>query len=184
MEIIVSIKSLTVLAATLGFIGSTAFAVGSNDDTPPKPTGTTQICERGMVYDAQSKTCLNAKSEILDDDTRYTAARELAYAGQYENALTVLASAENQNDPRILNYYGFTNRKLGNTDIAMQYYQAALDIAPEYILARSYMGQGMLAAGDRSGAQKQLAIIKDLGGQKSWAYSALAQALHGSKSNY
>ena len=55
----------------------------------------------------------------------------------------------------------------------------ALKIDPNYILARSYMGQAMISEGDFVGAREQLIQIADRGGKDSWAYTALNKALHG-----
>lgn len=171
----------TVLALSLA---APAFAVGSSDSEPPKTTKTTTECEKGQVFDEKTKTCLDSKSEAVTDDDRYHAARELAYAGEYDRAMLVLASADNQNDPRILNYYGFTNRKLGNDTEAMEFYQAALAIDPDYILARSYMGQGLAAQGDLAGAVAQLDEIRLRDGTESWAYASLEKAIAGSPSDW
>jgi tetratricopeptide (TPR) repeat protein len=161
----------------------TAHAVGSDDSKPPKPTETSTECEKGQVFDQETKTCLDVKSESMTDDLRYEGARELAYGERYDEALEILATAENPKDPRILNYKGFVNRKLGKTDIAMAFYSEALEINPDYILARSYMGQGLAASGDVAAAKAQLAEIAARGGEDTWAYEALSKALAG-KSTY
>ena len=59
----------------------------------------------------------------------------------------------------------------------MEYYARALAIDPDYVLARSYMGQGMVADGDMAGAKAQLAEIRDRGHQDSWAYVMLENAI-------
>lgn len=164
-------NTLLALAATasLAFAGS-AFAAGGDGDA-----NATQ-CADGKVYDEASKSCVDKKSE-LNDDTIYRAARDFAYAGKYDDALAMLKRAKNQNDPRILNYYGFTNRKLGNVDLAMDYYQRAIAIDGNYLLARSYMGQGLVQQGDLEGARAQLVEIRDRGGKDTYAYKALYEAL-------
>jgi len=172
------------ISAVLFALAAPAFAAGSDSTTPPTSTSTTTKCEKGQVFDDKTQKCLDAKSEAVTDDDRYHAARELAYNGKYDRALKVLASAENQEDPRILNYYGFTNRKLGNSDEAMEFYQAALAVDPDYILARSYMGQGLAAAGDLAGATEQLEEIALRGGRDSWAYESLMRAIGGVAVDY
>ena len=178
---------IAVTLATLT-LAAPAFAAGSSGSadttTPPTATETSTQCAAGQIFDTQSQSCLDVKSEVFTDDDLYEAARELAYAGDYERTLEVLAEAEDQNDPRILNYYGFTNRKMGNTDAAMTYYQAALEVDPGYILARSYMGQGMAASGDIAGAEAQLVQIAALGGEDTWAYASLHKAIGGEQSDY
>ena len=114
---------------------------------------------------------------MFTDDVLYVSARDLAYDGKFENAIHLLQLAENQDDPRILNYLGFSNRKMGRTAIAMEYYARALEINPDYILARSYIGQGLVADGDMAGAKAQLAEIRDRGHSDSWAYVMLENAI-------
>lgn len=154
-------------------------AAGSDSTEPPVKTETTQKCKDGKIWDVKKEKCVEAQSGALSDDDLYNAARELAYDGQYANALHVLAAASNQNDPRILNYKGFSLRKSGHFADGMKFYQAALDIDPNYILARSYMGQAMISDGDFIGAKEQLIQIADRGGKDTWAYAALNMALHG-----
>lgn len=179
----VSFFSTALVAASL-MIAAPAAVQAAGEDKPPKTTNTTKKCKQGRVYDATTKKCLKVESHNFTDDQLYLAAREMAYDGQYLNALHVLDAAENQNDPRILNYRGFTNRKLGNHAVAMEFYEAALSIDPDYILARSYMGQGLLAYGDEVGALAQLAEIRERGGRNTWSYTALSLALRGTPTNY
>ena len=165
-------------------VSTSALAAGSDSSEPPAPTQTTKTCKKGKVWDKKTKKCLKVKASLFSDDTLYEAAREMAYAGQYDHAMNVLDVAANQNDPRILNYKGFVNRKQGNTDKAMNYYQAALKINPDYILARSYMGQGLVASGKLKEARAQLQEIEARGGRNTWAYAALDKALMGQMSDY
>lgn len=168
-------RLLTLTAALL--FPMAAYAAGSTDSSPPKPTQTTKVCKDGKIWDKQTKSCVDAKESRLDDDTRYAAVRELAYAGEYAEALYVLAAMSDQNESRVLTYYGFTHRKAGRAYIGMQYYQAALKSDPDNILARSYMGQGLVAAGDIDAARIQLAEIEARGGHASWPQTSLRKAI-------
>ncbi|NNE89803.1 MAG: tetratricopeptide repeat protein [Silicimonas sp.] len=169
---------LTLSFATLA---SAAFAAGGDEDTPPTPTQTTTVCEDNQVYDEETKSCVAADEQSLHDTQRYNAVRELAYAGDYDRALSVLAAAKNPMDPRFLNYQGFISRKQGDIAKAIFFYQQALAIDPDYNLARSYMGQGLFAAGDIAGAEAQLSEIAARGGKQGWPYRALAMTLNGIK---
>lgn len=164
-------NSFLALAATasLAFAGS-AFAAGGGNDASQ-----TQ-CSNGKVYDEASKSCVDQKSE-LNDDTIYNAARQFAYAGKYDDALKMLKRAKNQNDTRILTYYGYTNRKLGNVDVAFDYYNRAISADANNLLARSYMGQGLVQEGKLEEARAQLVEIRDRGGKGTYAYEALYEAL-------
>ncbi|KAJ54580.1 hypothetical protein ACMU_17900 [Actibacterium mucosum KCTC 23349] len=154
-----------------------ALAVGSDDFKPPKTTETTTECTDGQIYDETTKTCVDAKESSLGDDVLYQAVREFAYAGQYDAAKRAMDAMSNQQDDRVLTYRGFVNRKLGNTELAMQYYSAALTKNPDNLLARSYMGQGLAKAGNMPAARIQLSEIRARGGADTWAEIALADAI-------
>ena len=178
-------KHTTLIAAMFAASVSTmAFGAGSDSSEPPKPTETTAKCPEGFVYVPEDNVCRKPKETNFTDDQIYNNARELAYDGQYETALDLLDMAKNPNDPRILNYKGFANRKAGHADVAMSYYQAALDIDPNYILARSYMGQGLVAEGKIDEALAQLEEIEARGGRDTWAWAALDKAIHGEVTNW
>ena len=169
------------LLAAAFLIPSAAFAVGSNDTSPPKPTETTMECSDGQVWDADAKECVNPQSGSLLDDELYKAAREFAYAGQFDNTLKVLAAMSDPMDDRVLTYKGFVNRKLGHTELGNEFYLQALAVNPDNILARSYMGQGMVEAGDLIAAREQLIEIRLRGGQGTWAEAALQTAIESGK---
>lgn len=171
-----SVAPIVALGLMLGQVN----AVGSDDSTPPTPTQTSKDCKDGQIWDKDTKTCVSAKQGMFDDDTLYEAARELAYADQYENAIDLLQLASNPEDPRILNYLGFSNRKAGRMEVGMGYYKEALKRDPDYILARSYMGQAYLQQNKRNAAREQLLEIEARGGKGTWAHTALVQAIKGS----
>ena len=135
-------KSSAMMALTAGFLLTAslhAFAAGTeNDETAPPPKSkTTTECTDGKVWDKDKKECVKPKESGFNDDQLFQAAREFAYAGQYDNAITVLKLAKNQDDPRILNYLGYSNRKAGRMELGMSYYRKALQRDENYILARS-----------------------------------------------
>ncbi|MGY3436859.1 MULTISPECIES: tetratricopeptide repeat protein [unclassified Marinovum] len=158
-----------------------AFAVGSDtsaeETTPPKPTETTLDCVDGQVWDAETAACVEVESQLLDDDTLYGAAREFAYAGQYDAARTAVLAMAVQDDGRAETYLGFTARKMGDWDAAKAHYDRAIAQNPDNILARSYMAQGLVERGDKAGAELQLTEIRARGGQGSWAEAALEEAI-------
>lgn len=166
--------STLISAALIGLsIPTYAYAAGSGDDSSATTTATK--CEAGEVYDKKLEKCVVLKSAT--DDALYENAMGLAYRGEYQTAIDLLKVVKNQEDPRVLNYMGFSHRKLGMNDKAMDYYARALDINPDYILARSYMGQGLVSDGDLVGAKVQLTEISARGGEGSWAYRMLDNAI-------
>lgn len=158
------------------FSASLAFAAGSDDPIPPTPSPTSTECPRGQVWDEGRRICVGARSSALDDDLRYNAVRELAYAGKLDHASDVL-DAMQAGDDRVLTYRGFIARQQGDWAQALAYYQDALRANPDNILARSYMGQGYVLQGEIPAAQVQLQEIRDRGGRGSWAEASLLRAL-------
>ena len=91
---------------------------------------------------------------MLDDDSIYEAGRDLAMAGRYGEAITVLGLAADKTDPRILNYLGYSHRKSGRIQVGLGYYQEALRINPDYTLVREYLGEAYIQLGDVASAQE------------------------------
>ena len=114
---------------------------------------------------------------MLDDDSLYEAGRGLAMAGRYGEAITVLGYVANKADPRVLNYLGFSHRKSGRIQVGLGYYEEALRINPDYVLAREYLGEAYLTLGDLASAQDQLNEILKRCGKGCREYSQLSQEL-------
>lgn len=171
---------ITVLAAALTLpltVAAPLYAAGGGGETAPKPTQTSTDCTGVQVWDEETKSCVAPKESRLDDDQLYQAVRELAYAGRYNDAQGVLDAMSDQSDDRVLTYRGFTARKLGQMDVAMTFYQQALDANPDNLLARSYMGQGLVTQGDSVAALTQLREINARGGADTWAAKSLRTAI-------
>jgi tetratricopeptide (TPR) repeat protein len=154
-----------------------AFAAGSDDTEPPKPTATTTECTDGMVWDEDKKECIKAEDSSLNDDQRFLAVREFAYAGQPEAAMHVLATMTEGQTDRVLTYTGFLNRQMGNWEAGLAAYEMALEINPDNILARSYYGQALVLMNETTLATVQLDEIRVRGGAGTWAETALADAI-------
>jgi tetratricopeptide (TPR) repeat protein len=154
-----------------------ANAAGSDDSNPPTPTETTTECKEGLVWDEKTKACVAPEDARLDNDTRFKAVRELAYADQPEAALRVLAAMTEGETDRVLTYKGFAHRKAGRIEEGIAYYNAALTQNPDNLLARSYMGQGLVEMGEMDLARLQRDEIRARGGEATWAFAALDRAL-------
>lgn len=166
------------LATAVALAPSFAFAVGDLEDiTPPTTTSTTSECEGAQIWDKKTETCVAAVESRFNDAERYGAVRELAHAGAYGRALDILGTFENALDDGRLTYLGFVTRQMGEVDSAMNWYQAALDVNPNNLLARSYMGQALLSQGDAEMARAQLREIRARGGRETWPERALELAL-------
>ena len=154
-----------------------AFAAGSDDAEPPKPTETTLECVKGEIFDEKTQKCVKPEGAMLDNDQRFDAVRELAYAGRTTDALRVLASMTEGETDRVLTYTGFLNRQAGDWEAGLAAYDRALVQNPDNILARSYLGQAYVLMNELQLASLQLTEIRARGGAGSWADTALATAI-------
>lgn len=152
------------------------YAAGGGGSTAPKPTNTTKKCLFGRVYDKDAGRCVKPDKTNFTEDELYDAVRELAYDGQHEHAQDILRIMD-QNDDRVLTYWGFTYRKMGELELANVFYNNAIETNPDNILARSYMGQGFVAEGRTDLAIEQWREIKARGGEGTWAEASLREAI-------
>ena len=181
---------LTHVVATLALplvLAGPAYAAGGGDETTTKPltTKTSKECKGVQVWDKKTKSCVNPEESSLDQRELGEAVRELAYAGRNEDAQGILRVLNNQESDLALTYWGFTHRRLGDMEQAMVFYTRALDKNPDNLMARSYMGQGLLLSGDKAAAEEQLAEIRARGGAGKWPEVSLALAIEsGATYNY
>ncbi|WP_170580979.1 tetratricopeptide repeat protein [Ruegeria arenilitoris] len=158
------------------FAFAPAVSAAGGDSSPPKPTNTTKKCLFGRVYDEAAGRCVKPNKTNFSEEQLYQAVRELAYDGQFENAQNVLRVMD-QDDDRVLTYWGFTYRKMGEAELANTYYKRAIETNPDNILARSYMGQGYVTEGKTELAIAQWREIKARGGEDTWAEASLREAI-------
>jgi tetratricopeptide (TPR) repeat protein len=177
-------RNLVTLAfAAMFAISGTALAAGGGGTTTTSPA--TLKCKKGQVVKeivkngTKKKICVKATSGVLPDEDLYQQGRLLAKQGQYDWALQVLAVIQNQNDPRVLNYQGYSNRKAGRLELGIGYYRKALAINPNFVLAREYLGEGYVAAGRTDLAKAQLAEIEKRCGTTCEEYKDLSEVITG-----
>ena len=166
---------LSLAAFLMTSASSMTFAAGGGGE-PAEPV---KKCKKGEVLKKVGNVwkCVKIESGILPDEDLYQQGRLLAKAGEYDWALQVLAAIENQNDPRVLNYAGYSNRKAGRLEIGITYYRKALAIDPNFVLAREYLGEGYVAAGRIDLAKLELNEIRNRAGAGSEEYQDLSKAI-------
>lgn len=171
-----SVLALALTLPAVAFPGM-SLAAGSDSSEPPKPSEGTKKCWGKRVFDKETGKCVKPEQSSMNADELLESARELAYLERFEDAQAVLAALPDQADSRVLTYWGFTNRKLGRTDLANAYYEQAIAKNPNNILARSYMAQGFVEAGNYAQALAQWKEIRARGGEGTWAEASLRKAL-------
>lgn len=89
------------------------------------------------------------------------AGAKLAAAGDFAAALPLLekAVAAEPGNADAQNLLGFSHRKLGNWEQALEHYQLALRADPEHKATNEYMGELFLKMGDLPKAEERLAVL-------------------------
>lgn len=93
--------------------------------------------------------------------TAVSAARQAIASSDYEKAIDLL-KAEAAKDPRnadVQNLLGYSNRKLQRYDVALTYYQKALELEPDHRGANNYVGHLYLETGQLEKARERLAVL-------------------------
>jgi Flp pilus assembly protein TadD len=134
-------------------------------------------CKRGEVAKVQS--CIAAVAGVLSDDEFYEQGKLLAEDNEYDWAIDVLALIKNQDQAKVLNYVGYSHRKAGRLETGIAAYQKAISLDPNYLKARSYLGQAYILAGKKDLATAELAEIKTRCGAECPEYKELEKALAG-----
>ena len=97
-------------------------------------------------------------------DGAYLEAVRLINLGQYDAAKQSLEQARLAFGPHpdVLTYLGFANRKQGNYTQAVNFYRAALTIAPNHVGANEYLGEYFVETGDMPAAEAQLRKLQKI----------------------
>ncbi|MBX3570588.1 MAG: tetratricopeptide repeat protein [Rhizobiaceae bacterium] len=164
----------TLLAAGLLLVPlSAAPLLAAGGSAPEVPA-----CKKGYVYDKKTQKCVAQRGGgAIDDESLYATGRQLALAGKYDEAISVLSLVENKNDARVLNYLGYSHRKAGRLRVGLGYYEEALQIDPDYTLVREYLGEAQLQMGEVNAAKVQLGEIEKRCGKDCEEYRDLAAAI-------
>ena len=189
----VTVKSAFTFTAALllaaGVSLGSAFAAGGDSDTGGTEASTPkQKCKTGQVWDPNAATllgkgkCVDAadlkKPEKQKQGMIYDYGKWLAKTGDFNEAIATLLLAPDQNDPRVLNYLGYSHRKLGKMDEALGYYHAAVAQNPDFSLVREYLGEAYIQLGELEAAREQLTQIERIcGGRACDEYGQLADLI-------
>jgi tetratricopeptide (TPR) repeat protein len=146
--------------------------------------GKSKKCPGGTAWSQQQRKCVAQKSGLLSDEDLARAGRQLALDGHYHDAIKILELASNKNDPAVLTYLGYSHRKLGDIDLGISLYKRALDIDPENVNTREYLGEGYVSKGELDLAWLELVEIEKRCGTTCVEYQALEKALRSGSSRY
>jgi tetratricopeptide (TPR) repeat protein len=83
-------------------------------------------------------------------------------SGDYRGAIPILTAytKDHPNDADGLNLMGFSLRKTGQTDLALQYYNRALALMPNHPGVNEYLGELYAELGQIDKAKERLAVLR------------------------
>ena len=129
-------------------------------------------------------------SKNVTKSTYYYEAIKFIKNESYENAINSLKLALNNNnkDPDVYNYLGYSFRKINNLEKAAFYYEKALVLSPKHKGALEYQGEMFLTLGQLEKAEsnlKKLEKICFLGcEEEKMLKESIIKFKKGKKSNY
>jgi len=138
-------KNLMILIITV-LMSSTLFAAGGDGGGSSDAS----------LYDEAVKLVKRAGN--LERKEKLDKAKKL-----YSQAFTKLEKAykKDTNNPDILNYMGFTSRKIGNFDVAEKFYLQGLNIKPNHNGINEYLGELYVQTNRIDKANERLAVLKN-----------------------
>ena len=108
-------------------------------------------------------------------DSRMADAEKAVQAKDWNKAIGLLnrVVADSPKNADAYNYLGYSNRKLGNRDQALAYYNHALYLDPNHRGALEYLGELYLDMSDLPKAEEQLAKLARVCGPRCNEYQEL-----------
>ena len=170
-------------------LGATPVLAAGDEPAPAAAAATTALsakalgCKRGEAAkwsgdgNTRKQACITLAAAAMGDDELYEQGKLLAMESEYDWALEVLSLITKQDDAKVLNYIGYSNRKAGRLETGIEAYRKALALDPDYVQAREYLGEAYILAGKKDLALIELAEIKTRKGDTSAEYLALAKAI-------
>jgi len=139
-------KKILVLLLILSF-NSQVFGAGSDSSSDSSETG---------LYDQAVK--LVKRAGKLEKKDKTEKAKKF-----YSQAFKKLekAYASDKSNPDILNYMGYTSRKIGNFEEAENFYLKGLDIKPNHNGINEYLGELYVQTNRIEKANERLKILKN-----------------------
>jgi tetratricopeptide (TPR) repeat protein len=167
------------LSAAVIVASSLAFAAGTAPAPTPAPTTAApqKDCSKFTKDSTKWKNCIKAGGHAMNNEDLYANGYKLAKAGDYTGALEFLTAVTDQKDVRVLTLIGYSTRKLGKIDEGMVFYAKALELDPNAVNTREYLGEAYLQKKDLPSAQAQLVEIANRCGKTCEPYTELNDAI-------
>ena len=153
------------------FLSNLSYAAGGDeDDGENNKVKKLALYKKGMYMVKQGKK-LEKKGKIEKAKIKYKKAIEFL----------VDANFEEPNQPDILNYLGFSHRKIGDFVNAEVYYKLGLDIDPNHVGINEYLGELYVQTNRINEANERLKILEKCNCKE---YDELKNVINSGNSNY
>jgi tetratricopeptide (TPR) repeat protein len=165
------------LSAAIIVAGTFAFAAGTTSGGSSGTNTTPARCSQFVVNSTAWKKCKKAGRRAMNNEELYDTGYQLAKAGSYDEAIEYLAAVTDHKDVRVLTMIGYATRKLGKIDEGMVFYAKALELDPNAVNTREYLGEAYLQKKDLDSAKAQLVEIANRCGTTCEPYTELNEAI-------
>ncbi len=147
-------KRVTILLITL-FLSTSLMAAGSDSSSSSSSSSGSENSKESLYDDAVKLVKRAGKLEKKDKTEK---AKKL-----YTQAFKKLEKAykSDKKNPDVLNYMGFTTRKVGNFDKAEKYYLEGLKINPNHNGINEYLGELYVQTNRIDKANERLSVLKN-----------------------
>tara|TARA_S200000501_G_scaffold58190_2_gene48530 strand:- start:6280 stop:6780 length:501 start_codon:yes stop_codon:yes gene_type:complete len=161
-------KKIIILLVLIFSINTFSFAAGSGgDDGSGKIIGKLNEYQRAVKLVKSAKK-LEKKGKLEKAKKKYQKANDYLHEANKKNPLK----------PDILNYLGFTTRKLGDNKNAEIYYLLGLKESPSHNGINEYLGELYLATNRPEMAKERLMVLKNCNCDE---YNELKALIEGTK---
>ncbi len=164
-------KLITILICSF-FAITSVYGAGSGDSGGSDSGGGN---EAGKLNKYRTAVNLINSAKKLEKKGKIEKAKK-KYKKAYDRL--VEANESKPSNPDILNYLGFTSRKLGNFEDAEVYYKLGLDVDPLHNGINEYLGELYFNTNRMELAQGRLDILKDCNCEE---YQQLKEIIEGTK---
>ena len=164
-------KLITILICSF-FAITSVYGAGSGDSGGSDSGGGN---EAGKLNKYRTAVNLINSAKKLEKKGKIEKAKK-KYKKAYDRL--VEANESKPSNPDILNYLGFTSRKLGNFEDAEVYYKLGLDVDPLHNGINEYLGELYFNTNRMELAQGRLDILKDCNCEE---YQELKEIIEGTK---
>jgi len=178
--------SLRGTALALGVAVGLAFALPVVSAGPTHAAGAETPSAPPPSSDSKSTSSKHKKSkpQASVDSPEFLSGYRTAYATIYERndyreAIAELKALDQDDRADVANLIGYSYRKLGNYQLAQQWYERALAADPNHVKTWQYYGLWQVEQGHADQARVHLARIEQLCGTTCPEYRSLAAAIDG-----